>query len=115
MNITVGRIVHYVLTANDVERINRRHTNGRDIVHRENPWPHGTQAHVGDWAVAGDVLPMLVVRVWSDKSAPGGPGVNGQVFLDGNDVLWVTSVREDALAPGNMANTPGTWHWPPRE
>lgn len=33
-------------------------------------------------------------------------GVNGQVFLDGNDVLWVTSVVQ--------GDKPGQWHEPER-
>ena len=41
---------------------------------------------------------IVVCRVWSEET------VNGQVFLDGNDTLWTSSVVE--------GTEPGTWHWP---
>ena len=34
-------------------------------------------------------------------------GVNGQVFLDGDDSLWVTSIKEGTES--------GTWEWPKKE
>lgn len=47
----------------------------------------------------GDKYPMMITRVWGDPE-PGKPSsatpdtqVNGQVFLDGNDTIWVTSVH----------------------
>jgi hypothetical protein len=45
----------------------------------------------------GDIVPMLVVRVWPNEYGDQ-PGVNGRVFLDGNAILWVTSVKE--VEPG---------------
>jgi hypothetical protein len=88
MKPTVGRLVHYVMP------------NGRS---------------------AGDVRPALIVRVWDgpgDALPPGEavPLVQLQVFTDGmNDgeewatgLVWKTSVHY------SEANTPGTWHWPPR-
>lgn len=82
---TVGRIVHYTLTAQDAEAVNRRRSDGAaggSLVQ------DGTVVHTGNAASAGQVYPMLITRVWNDD-----PGtVNGQVFLDGNDSLWVTSV-----------------------
>ena len=111
---TVGRIVHYMLSAQNAEQVNRRRTSGGDIAARmktsvpsvdgHNPsiygWPAGAQAHIGNDAHEGDVVAMLVARVWSPTC------VNGQAFLDGNDVLWVTSATE--------GTAPGTWCWPPR-
>jgi len=96
--LTVGRIVHYVLTDQDVEQINRRRV--PTVGHGEN-WPQGAQAHVGSPALTGDHIPMLVVRVWPESDSL----INGQCFLDGNDVLWVTSrvFNEDKVM--------GTWHW----
>lgn len=82
--VSVGRIVHYRLTAQDAGEIN-----GRRVTR--------TYA-VGNTVGVGDVLPMVVVRVW------GVEGVNGQVFLDGNDTLWVTSRPE--------GTEPGMWSWP---
>lgn len=107
MEITIGRVVFYTLSEQDAAEINRRRTNSGDIADRikkntaeSSAWPIGAQAHIGNMVNAGDVFPMDVVRVWS-------PGiVNGQVKLDGNDVLWVTSVEE--------GTAPRHWHWPPR-
>lgn len=109
MNPTPGRIVHYVLREADAEAVNRRRTTGGAIAER---MPIYAQAHITEWpfvgnlATAGDVLPMIIARVWPDEYGAGVPGVNGQVFLDGNDTLWVTSVRE--------GTEPGTWCQPPR-
>ena len=44
----------------------------------------------------GDVCPMLVTRDWSDGL------VNGTLFLDGEDLLWVTSVHE-GTSPGQYS------------
>lgn len=102
--LTVGRIVHYVLRADDAQAVNRRRdgyalnkTGGISEV------PEGAQIHVGNIAREGDHYPMIVVRVWDNEFGEGVPGVNGQVFLDGNDQLWVTSVK--------FSEGPGTCHW----
>lgn len=102
---TIGRLVHYRLSADDATQINRRRTTGAIIATRMKykAWPAGAQAHIGNDAAEGDTFPMLIVRVWgtSPESA-----VNGQVFLDGNDVLWVTSVV--------LGDGPRTFSWPAR-
>ena len=100
MEATIGRIVIYQLNAQQAEDINRRRQDAYDIQDRikAGTWPMGTQAHVGNLAEAGQEYPMLIVRVWS------GTTVNGQVFLDGNDVLWTTSVQEGV--------GPGKWYFP---
>jgi hypothetical protein len=95
--LAVGRIVQYVLSASDAEEINRRR-HPEFVV--QDTWPEGAQAHTGNTAAAGDVLPMIVCRVWGEA------GVNGQVFLDGNDTFWATSRHE--------GDEPGTWHAPKR-
>jgi hypothetical protein len=90
MEITVGSIVLYTLHEQDAEQINRRRTDGRSIADRiaVEKWPLGAQAHIGNQVKAGEQFPMLVTKIWS-------PGyVNGQVFLDGNDCFWATSVQE---------------------
>jgi hypothetical protein len=99
---TVGRIVHYKLTAEQADEISRR----RVAKPWEPGWPPGSQAHVGNPVAEGDVVAMVVVRVWPDEFGPGVDGVNGQVLLDGNDSLWVTS--------GQEGTEPGQWQWPPR-
>lgn len=105
---TIGRTVHYQLSASDAEQINRRRTTGASIAGRtsRDTWPLGAQAHIGNSAAAGDIVPLVIVRVWPDEGGPGIHGVNGQCFLDGNDTLWVTSAHE--------GTEPGQWRWPAR-
>jgi len=100
MTPTVGRLVHYTITAANAEAINKRRNDATRSMadHRENA--NGVQVHVGNVAREGDVYPLLIVRVWP------GDLVNGQAFLDGNDSLWVTSVGE--------GEGPGTFAWPAR-
>ncbi len=108
---TIGRIVHYRLSADDVTQINRRRTTGKSIADRMQyggdpilkAWPAGAQAHIGNEAAEGDTYPMLIVRCWGDTETS---AVNGQVFLDGNDVLWATSVC--------AGEGPRTFSWPSR-
>jgi hypothetical protein len=110
---SLGRIVHYRLSAQDVEQINRRRTTGKSIADRMKiqisdvecitpllAWPTGAQAHIGNDAKEGAVCPMMIVAVWSDTC------VNGQVFLDGCDVFWALS--------RNIGDGPQQWNWPPR-
>lgn len=100
----IGRIVHYTLSDNDAKRVNKRRDDAIRRAHenREHPEETGWQTHYGNRVNAGEVYPMLIVRVWNLD-----PGtVNGQVFLDGNDTLWVTSV---SFGEGER-----TYSWPPR-
>jgi hypothetical protein len=118
MKPSIGRIVLYTLSAEDAVQINRRRTSGTDIAARIKNnaitvgdldqdevvppmWPLGAQAHIGNDATEGDVVPLVVVRCWSETC------VNGQALLDGNDQLWVTSACEGV--------GPRTWAWPSRE
>ena len=103
MKPSIGRIVHYILTSQDVGAINRRRVSG--VGHGPN-WPAGAQAHVGNPESTGEHVPMIICAVWPNEHGPNFDGVNGQVFLDGNDSLWVTSAKE--------GTEPGTWHWPER-
>lgn len=83
---TLGRIVHYRLGEQDLNRIQlrlRRDTEARCNTYRK-----------------GDTVAALVVRVWDDGT------VNLRLILDGDVDLWVTSRPEGIL--------PGTWCWPPR-
>ena len=112
---SIGRIVHYRLNAPDVEQINRRRTTDKSIAERlahivTTPapppvfaWHAGTQAHIGNAVKEGDTFPMLIVRVWGPSAES---AVNGQVFLDGNDVLWATS--------RTVGDQPGQFTWPVR-
>lgn len=125
---TPGRIVHYRLSHADAEQANRRRDHARKHMELHLTAANGTQVHVGNHHSAGDVVPLLVVRVWDNEFNEGSPfwrdmgaeapdisqwpkpksnyGINGQAFLDGNDTLWITS------APQAAAN--GCWDWPER-
>lgn len=108
---SIGRIVHYRLSADDAAQINRRRTTAKAIADRINngeqpglaQWPLGAQAHIGNQAHEGDTFPMLIVRVWGPTATS---CVNGQVFLDGSDVFWATS--------RSVGEGAGTFSWPQR-
>lgn len=108
-----GTFVDYRLSHNDIDRIHGW------VVH---PELRSMNTHR-----AGDLLPLLVVRVWDNEYSgdtklgvyphAGAPwddliwrtpvspfGINGQVFLDGDVQMWVTSAPE-----GDWA---GSWSWP---
>jgi hypothetical protein len=96
MDISPGCTVLYTVTASQANAVNKRRS---DAVRFPNP-ETGQIIHVGNEVREGDVFPLVVVRVWV------GNRVNGQLFLDGNDHLWITSASEGA--------GPGFWFWPPR-
>jgi len=93
MKPIIGRIVHYVLTSDDVQRIRKQ----RESAGRGNP------------VDPGDEVPLIICHAWPNEFGPGIAGVNGQAMLDGNDALWVMSAGESAIPE------PGKWHWPERE
>jgi hypothetical protein len=95
---TLGRIVHYRLGPTDAASINKRRDSFKAS---KNGWTGGPQAHVGNHAAEGNVYPMVVVGIHGPNC------VNGQVLLDGNDTLWVTSASESD-------KNQGCWFWPPR-
>lgn len=108
MKATIGRIVHYRLSESDVRAITRRRTDGASIHSRieAGTWPTGAQAHIGNTHHVGQVVPAIIVQVWPNEYGPDHDGINAQAFLDGNDQLWLTSVRE--------GSEPGQWMWPAR-
>lgn len=83
---SIGRIVHYRLNAHDAGAINRRRDDA--FQHRDTRTADGSQIHTGNGAHPGDAYPLIITRVWGTDP---GCAVNGQVLLDGNDTLWVTS------------------------
>jgi len=103
MEPTVGRIVYYKLSAQDVEAISRRREDYRNN-NKEN-WPMGAQAHIGNPAREGVIVPMIVTAVWPGEYGEGSFGLNGQALLDGNDVLWITSAKQ--------GSNNGQWDWMP--
>ena len=106
MKTTIGRIVHYKLTAEDALQVNRRRTNVDGVNEQilSNRWPEGAQAHLGNPAEEGNVVAGFITAVWSETM------VNLQCILDGTDVLWVTSTDQGS----ELNQDDGTWIWPPR-
>lgn len=100
MKPTIGRIVHYKLSAYDAEAINRRRADFTAAA----PANTGFQGHVGNHAEAGQVYPAQIVRVFDPDGESG--TCNLQVSLDGNDTFWATSRK--------TGDVEGTWAWPPR-
>ena len=116
---TVGRIVHYKLAVDDALAIGVQR---QPTYHESRPGLIGPDNHVtkvydknGNPASRGDIYPMLITRVWGDTETS---HVNGQVFLDGNDCLWVTSVQQaliDDAFDGEPDSLPERyWMFPPR-
>lgn len=81
-----GRIVYYVSDRRRAELAAAKHV--------------GSPAE-GNPAYVGQLLPAMVVAVWSDTC------INLKVFLDGPGELWVTSVEFSDEKPYQ----PHTWHW----
>lgn len=86
---TPGRIVEYTLTDLDAASINKRRNDAaKSGIAREES---GAVVHFGNSVSEGDTYPLVITRVWGNTE---GSAVNGQVLLDGNDTLWVTSATE---------------------
>jgi hypothetical protein len=101
---TIGRIVHYKLSEQDAQEINRRRADYHRFMasgHKDSWVATGHVGHVGNHVRAGEVYPAMVVRTWEGVNYP---GVNLQVTLDGNDTYWATSRVE--------GEQPGEWLWP---
>lgn len=106
--VKIGYIGVYTMTADDANQVNRRRTDAALTMGIENtrippevrpagaPGRLGTQRHVGKDHALGDQLPCIVVFT------PDGILADLQVFLDGNDTLWLTSVTQ-------VQNTPGSY------
>lgn len=119
--IKKGDRVIYALSGPDALAINRRRTNGPSIAARMKirvrgeheahqgtlpvpviyGWPEGAQAHIGNTVREGQTFPGVVVEDWSRPGETNDPArgdipcvANLQVWLDGTDTLWVTSVEE---------------------
>jgi hypothetical protein len=103
---SVGRIVHYKLTQQDADQINKRRKDARNknaagvtLASQE----LGAVVHTGNEVRAADVYPSVITRIWGSTD---GSAVNGQVLLDGNDLFWATSRLE--------GEGEGFWSIPPR-
>lgn len=96
---TIGRIVHYILDADDCAVINRRRADALANSEAHRIAKNGAQIHVGNSVAPGDTFPAMVTRVLTKNSA-----LNLKVHLDGNDDYWATARQE--------GTTGATWHWP---
>lgn len=107
MKPSLGQIVLYKLTTADAENANRQR--------QATPGSQNNSVFKGNTAHDGDVFPMLVTAIFD----PADTKVQGQVFLDGNDNLWATSVKQgndlgqyqfmpDPAAPQPGENVPDT-------
>lgn len=94
---SIGRIVHYVLTAGDAEAVNKARAASVRAV-------RGVPQLDGHAVGEGQHVAAIVVAVHSETC------VSLQVFLPGNDQLFQSSVQA-----GVHYGEPGTWHWPERE
>jgi hypothetical protein len=101
---TPGRIVLYTLSKQDADATNKRRADAQGHMQDHRETSNGVQIHVGNQVAEGDVYPMIIIRVWSANNPTA--AVNGQVFLDGNDLLWASSVQ--------VGTGPRTFAWPVR-
>ncbi|MEV6297837.1 hypothetical protein AB0M02_00355 [Actinoplanes sp. NPDC051861] len=88
MQLSIGRTVHYKLSAGDVVQIDNRL-----------PVYRGQQ--VRNAVQEGQVLPAVVTATFG-----AGLTANLKVLLDGEDDYWATS--------RTLGDGPGHWSWPPR-
>lgn len=102
---TVGRIVHYTLSEQDADAINRRRKDAANNATAIREDATGYIAHTGNQVEAGQVYPLVITRVWGDQP---GSAVNGQVLLDGNDTFWATSTSLGEVGDQRK------YVWPPR-
>lgn len=102
---SIGRTVHYQLTEQDVIAINRRRADFVEMM-KKSQWQPGAQAHVGAEAQIGETLPMVITKVHTNGTEGNDMRIDGQVFLNGNDTLWV---KEIPFGDGF-----GQWNWPER-
>lgn len=89
----IGRMVLYRITAEEAKATNIRREDARQNGEKTRKEGPGFQAHVGNHVSEGRVFPMLIIA-WKVPVEDEHHVVNGQVFLDGNDSLWVTNIAE---------------------
>lgn len=85
MGLGVGSIVCFCMGVEQALECNAR----RDDARRAGADRHdGVQVHRGSHVLVGEWYPMIVTGV-----TPDGACFSGQVFLPGNDTLWVSDVK----------------------
>lgn len=97
--VSIGRIVHYKLSRLACHHIESK----RAKLEKETPGARSGYVSLGNDVSPGMVFPMIVVAV-REEDYGHKVFVNGQVFLDGVDTLWMTGVER---GDGN-----GQWQWP---
>ena len=100
---SVGRIVHITLSEACADNINRRRGIYTEVAKRDKSV--ATSIFHGNPVSGGQVYPMIITRVWSDNPTEA-TAVQGQIFLDGDDCYWATSVSQ--------GTEKGQWFEPPR-
>lgn len=100
---TIGRIVLFTLNAAMASSINKRREDATAHMQEHRDSSSGVQVHVGNPVGEGDIFPLIITRVWGTTPES---AVNGQLLLDGNDTLWVTSAV--------CGEQPGQFMWPVR-
>ena len=99
---TLGRVVWYVLSTLDAEKINRRRDHARAHMNEHIANSNGVMVHVGNDVSEGQKCAAIVVATWGDTPDS---YVNLKVLLDGSDDYWATSVK--------VGEEPGSYHWMP--
>ncbi len=97
----IGMMVLYRLTEGDAKATNMRREDARQNIEKMRDERPGFQAHIGNKVSEGDRVPMIITQVSPNSIEPRVHGFNWQVFLDGNDSLWVMAVQE--------GDQPGEW------
>lgn len=100
----LGEMVIYTLTAANAKKVNKWRADA--VTNDAAAKNSGYVVHTGPTVKLGDELPMVITRVWADTYSTGygaeeGNFTNGQVFLNGSDVLFVQNIKEGV--------GPGTW------
>jgi len=96
--LTVGRVVHYVLSEKDAQIINDRNAIGNDLSLEERIL--ALVYHGGNRVREGQHCAMVIVHIWNSEGF-----INGKVLLDGLSDFWATSLYYSDL------KVPGSWHW----
>lgn len=86
----VGDVVLVRLNKTICDQINKRRADAQRNAERMRLEALGYQAHVGNEVRPELEYPMIITADWGNSPSA---CVNGQVFLDGNDVYWITSVQ----------------------
>lgn len=104
----LGDTVLYALSAADVTNFlaDRADDGFADRIARVRPGKTTGLTKQGNPMQAGDVLPMVVTKIFPNQYGFGKDGLNGQLLLDGNDSEWIQQAPPSSK-PSPV--DPGTW------